>query len=57
MVHIAYVTMGVIEELTISSLPEYDSHVEHADNLLSTLSMIGVKSSIFGFVVPSGNPR
>jgi len=31
--------------------------VEHADNLLSTLSIIGVRSSIHGFVVPIGSPR
>jgi hypothetical protein len=52
-----YVTMGVIAELIICSLPEYDSQVEHADNLCSTLSMIGERSSIFGLVVPIGRPR
>ena len=57
MVHIAYVVIGVIAELTISSLPEYESQVEHADNLLSTLSIIGVKSSMRGLVVPMGKPK
>jgi hypothetical protein len=27
------------------------------ENLLSTLSIIGVRSSILGFVVPIGKPR
>lgn len=52
-----YVTMGVIAKFTIWSLPEYDNQVEHADNLRSTLSMIGDRSSILGLVVPIGSPR
>jgi hypothetical protein len=44
-------------EFTISSLPLCDNQVEQANNLLSTLSIIGARSSIFGLVVPMGKPR
>jgi len=56
-VHIAYVTIGEIAELTICNLPENDSQVAHPESFLSTLSIMGVRSSILGFVVPIGKPR
>lgn len=43
-VHIAYVVIGVMAAFNISSLPLYDSQVEDEDNLLSTLSITGVRS-------------
>jgi hypothetical protein len=46
-VHMAYVVIGVIIVLTISNLPEYRKD-EHARNICSILSMIGVKSSRLG---------
>lgn len=39
----AYVTVGVITVLICSTLPEYDSRVEHAESFLSTLSRRGGK--------------
>lgn len=57
MVHIAYVVIGVIIELTICSLPDNVSSEEQDDNLLSTLSIMGEKSSILGLVVPIGSPK
>jgi hypothetical protein len=44
-------------KFTISSHPLCDNQVEQANNLLSTLSIIGARSSIFGLVVPMGKPR
>lgn len=49
--------MGVMAEFSICNLPEYDSQVDKPDSLLSTLSIIGVRSSMRGLVVPMGNPR
>ena len=51
------ISIGVSAEFTIWSLPEYESQVAHTDRHLSTLSIIGVKSSIPGLVVPIGSPR
>lgn len=49
--------IGVMVELTISSRPHKVSKDGHDESLLSTLSMIGDRSSIHGFVVPIGSPR
>jgi hypothetical protein len=56
-VHRAYVVMGVMAEFSISSWPEYDNQVEQDDRRLSILSIIGVRFSILGLVVPIGRPR
>jgi len=56
-VHIGYVTIGVMAVLIICSLPEQESQVAQPNSLRSTLSMMGVRSSILGFVVPIGKLR
>jgi len=49
--------IGVMADLIISGCPEYDRREEQAESRRSTRSMIEVRSSKHGFVVPIGRPK
>ena len=56
MVHIANMGIDMRVDLTTVSLPSYDNMDDIPHSHLSMRSVIQMKCSIFGFVVPIGKP-